>query len=443
MIRRLVIHRFRGIRQGTLEDFGKINVLIGPNNSGKTAILEMLYLAGVSGRECEVLIPDVEPSAWKATTLNRRDFLGDTPLPRLRYRHGEPKEGRDTPAVLTNEYTLDVELTELPEDYPLRRFTLSAPPEPGGRKLFFEEGDEFRISLFRLSPHMNVPVPEPMMPPLFNTQKVSLENMYWTYLWEKPWVYRWDKGKCDKRKTKNCINHFAVWALEGKLPDSENILFFDFHSANQHFRKIFAQQAKDKISDWYEKIAMSLAKIFPDLRNIKIEIDDAPGSYKEETGYIRLHGKPRIGIDHFGDGARHAFKVLATLIALRERVTKDKPGLFLWEDPELFMHPATLGRLLEEVIELVKDASIQVFLTTQSLEVLAWFVQEVEKEHPLTDHIRVYRLDLEQGALRARKFAGKGLASWFRLFGDPRLSAEEEMRSPLYHLLKGEEHYAD
>ena len=74
MIKRLVIHRFRGIRQGTLEDFGKINVLIGPNNSGKSAILEMLYLAGVAGRECEVLIPDVEPSAWKATTPKVKSF---------------------------------------------------------------------------------------------------------------------------------------------------------------------------------------------------------------------------------------------------------------------------------------------------------------------------------------------------------------------------------
>ncbi len=446
MIKRLVIHRFRGIRQGVLEDFGKINVLIGPNNSGKTAILEMLYLAGVSGRECEVLIPDVEPSAWKATTLNRLDFLGHRPFSRLRIRHGEPEKGKDTPAVRPNEYTLDVELAELSESYPLRRFTLSAPPETGGHKPLFEKEDEFYISLFRLSPHIDVPVPEPMIPPFFNVQKASLENMYWTYLWERSWVYRWDKGECDKGKTKGCIDHFAVWALEGELPDPKNVLLFDFHSANQHFKKEFTQQAKDYMSDWYGKIATSLAKVFPEFKCAKIEIDDAPGSYEEETGYIRFTGKARISIDHFGDGARHAFKVLAALIALRERVMKEnKSGLFLWEDPELFMHPATLGRLLKEVIDLVNDVPIQVFLTTQSLEVLAWFVNIVEREHPLTNKIRMYRLNLDQnrGTIHAESFTGQGIASWFRLFGDPRLTPEEEMASPLYTLFREEETYSN
>ncbi len=412
MIKRLVIHRFRGIRQGTLEDFGKINVLIGPNNSGKTAILEMLYLAGVSGRECEVLIPGVEPSAWKATTLNRLDFLGHKPFPRLRSRHGEPEKGRDTPAVRTNEYTLDVELAELSEDYPIRRFALSAPPETGGHKPLFEKEDEFYISLFRLSPHINVPVPKPMMPTFFNVQKVTLENMYWTYLWEKSWVYRWDKGECNKGKTKGCIDHFAVWALEGKLPASENVLLFDFHSANQHFRKEFTQQVKDDISDWYDKIAASLSKVFPEFKDAEIEIDDAPGSYEEETGYIRFSGRTRINIDHFGDGARHAFKVLAALIALRARVSEEKPGLFLWEDPELFMHPATLGRLLKEVIKLVKDVPIQVFLTTQSLEVIAHITRILQTGKVPKVDIRAFSLLLEKGELMSRKFRKTQILKW-------------------------------
>ena len=56
MIERLVVHRFRGIREGVLQDLGKINVLIGPNNSGKTAILELLYLGSVSGRAAQLIL---------------------------------------------------------------------------------------------------------------------------------------------------------------------------------------------------------------------------------------------------------------------------------------------------------------------------------------------------------------------------------------------------
>jgi hypothetical protein len=36
------------------------------------------------------------------------------------------------------------------------------------------------------------------------------------------------------------------------------------------------------------------------------------------------------------------------------------------------MHPATLGRLLDEVARLVAGKAVQVFLSTQSLEVLSW-----------------------------------------------------------------------
>lgn len=428
MIKRLVVHRFRGIRQGVLDDLGKINLLIGPNNSGKTAILEMLYLAGVAGRACEVLIPDANPSAWRATTLNRRDFLQQEPMPRLRARHGEPKVWESSPAALTDEYTLSVELAHIPiTGHPLREFTLAAPPEEGGRKPVFGKRDITRISLFRLSPHA-VEVPTLLMPHFFGEQGVTLEEFHWVYLWEDAWVYRWNKSEP--------FDYFAVWALEGKLPDAEHVLLFDFHTAEKPFEQRFAKRSYEKVRHWESQIAESLGNVFPELQGARVNLKPYKGT--QWTGFVEFPEQEPIPIDHFGDGARHAFKVLASLTALKEYVSEEKPGLFLWEDPELFMHPATLGRLLERVIELTEDAPIQIFLTTQSLEVLAWFVGLIEKDHPLISDLRIYHLNLEQeGNLRPKSFVGKGIASWFRLFGDPRFaSEEEEMASPLYSLLK-------
>ncbi len=88
MIKRLVIHRFRGIREGVLDDLGKVNLLVGPNNSGKTAILEMLYLGGNSVRPCEVMMERMDPSTRPSTTVAGYDFLGYGPLSRLQRRHG-------------------------------------------------------------------------------------------------------------------------------------------------------------------------------------------------------------------------------------------------------------------------------------------------------------------------------------------------------------------
>ena len=409
MIKRLVIHRFRGIRQGTLEDFGKINVLIGPNNSGKSAVLEMLYLAGVAGRECEVLIPDVEPSAWKATTPNKRDFLGYRPLGRLRRRHGEPAKWRDTPAEQTQENVIDIKIdsNELPKNYPLHRFILSTPPEWEKAENFFEKDDKFYISLFRLSPRASISIPEPMIPPFFNKKQVTLENAYWIYLWEKSWIYQWRK--------KEPIDHFAVWAIEDRIPNSQNVLFFDFHTSVQHLKKTFTQREKDAIPDWHKKISESFGRIFPEVKNAVVEIDDVHGSrFGEKTGYIHFLGKTRIPIDHFGDGARHTFKVLAALIALRERVGREgKPGLFLWEDPELFMHPRSLNKLLKEMLSLVKDKPIQVFLSSQSIELIAILTAQIQN-FALQSEYRIFRLDLKQGQLYVAKYLYDNVLAWLK-----------------------------
>ena len=86
-----------------LEDIGKINLLIGPNNSGKTAILELLYLGGTSGRPCELILENVPNGTFMATTLVRFDFLGMVPLVRLHRRHGLRERWAESPATLTEE----------------------------------------------------------------------------------------------------------------------------------------------------------------------------------------------------------------------------------------------------------------------------------------------------------------------------------------------------
>ena len=401
MIERLVVHRFRGIRQGVLDDLGKINLLIGPNNSGKTAILEMLYLAGVAGRACEVLIPDVEPSAWRATTLNRRDFLQQEPMPRLRARHGEPKVWESSPAALTDEYTLSVELAHIPiTDHPLKEFTLAAPPEEGGRKPVFGKRDITRISLFRLSPHA-VAVPGPLLPKFFDEQGVTLEESHWVYLWEDAWVYRWNKSEP--------FDYFAVWAVEGKLPDAEHVLLFDFHTAEKSFEQGFAKRSYKEVRNWESQIAESLGNVFPELQGARVNLKPYKGT--QWTGFVEFLEREPIPIDHFGDGARHAFKVLASLIALKEYVSEEKPGLFLWEDPELFMHPLSLNKMLRAVLSLVRDKPIQVFLSSQSIEAIAMITAQIEDLN-LQSSYRAFRLDLERGQFYAAKYRYENVAAW-------------------------------
>ncbi len=118
MIERILIHRFCGIRQGDLKDLRKFNVFIGPNNSGKTAMLELLYLSATSGRPVQFIRDDLLPAetgVLRAATSVRTDLLGFEPLPYLRERHGKRGLWTDNPAVVTAEGGLEIDLRRLPD----------------------------------------------------------------------------------------------------------------------------------------------------------------------------------------------------------------------------------------------------------------------------------------------------------------------------------------
>ncbi len=418
MIERLVIHRFRGIRQGVLDNLSKVNLLIGPNNSGKTAILEMLYLGGTSGRAVEFVREDI-PSAesvFAATTSIRDDFLRFAPLPRVRQRHGKRGPWSANPAILTEEGGMEVNLAALRNGNgapPWEAFRLGAPLEPWGVKQSarFSREDIETVALFSLDRQKGIP--SSMIPPYFEEQRLLPEKSRWHYLWQPDWVYHWNRSEP--------IDRIVVWAETGFPPHPEHVLFFDFHTANAHFTQPFAQWAKDQPWDWAELIAKHLAGVFPEMKKAKIEIDDAPDGQTGEGGYIRLPGKGgRLSIDQFGDGARHAFKVLASLIALAEVVDEDRPGLFLWEDPELFMHPATLERLLQEAMALVQEKPVQLFLSTQSLDVVAILTNMLRNRQIAPDDVKAYRLALSKGKLLASWFDHRNLIAWLENGKDPR-----------------------
>ena len=423
MIQSLTIHHFRGIREGVIKNLQAINVLIGPNNSGKSALLELLYLGGLSRRTCQLITETIEPPVHAATTLVARDFLSYAPTERLRRRHGYAVRETDSFLIdLDKEQNLILELPDLPATHPLHRFRLAA--EAPFRKI-----DTQRALLFSLAKPDYAP-PD-LIPPLLNTYRPELPYQRWHYVWDQRWVHRW-----------NCahpLDRLAIWAEAGDGM-AEHVLFFDFHTAHAHFEGAFAQQCYRTVSKWEERIAQSMANVFPDIAGVRVNVKPTPTG-TTWGGYLELPDRTLpIEIDQFGDGARHAFKVLAALIALVDRAEQHESGLFLWEDPELFMHPATLGRLLDEVARLVAGKAVQVFLSTQSLEVLSWLalaMREPEQQTSLNpSDVCTLRLQLVGGTLQVQTFPGESIGGWMELFGDPRTTGEDELISPLARFLR-------
>ena len=445
-IKRLLIHRFRGIREGAVEDFGRLNLLIGPNNSGKTSILEMLYLSGVSGRKVEIVgdgfefkgttrkeegtsqsenpkdtnaprereddnLPEdssIQDNAAPTVSL-KRDFLHHAPLPRLRKRHEyEPTAIAGYRVLLDEGGNLAFEIEKMPPRFPSKYFhILLERPEYGIES--FDEQDKHLVGFFSLyNPQRNF-----IKPPSRLTEiQISGDNR-WTFIWDSHWVHRhppFEKEKEEETEYLSESNFLGIWVEEGTLPDPNHVLFIDFHTATEPFVESFARETWMKIQGWEEKIADSLGRVFQELEGSKVSI--RPGPQGKWTGYILEQGKYPVEIAQYGDGARHAFKVLAALIALAEMVDEDHPGLFLWEDPELFMHPATLGKLLQEIVAIVRTKPIQTFITTQSLEVIAWIAYLYMEDKLRETDIGIHYLTIKKGELDTREFRIQTVLDW-------------------------------
>ncbi len=111
------------------------------------------------------------------------------------------------------------------------------------------------------------------------------------------------------------------------------------------------------------------------------------------------HGLP---IDTQGDGARAVFRCLTVLVTMKDT-------MFILEEPECHQHPGSLGRYAEAVCSMAAKRSVQLLLTTHSLECVRAFLAGAEQAGTTA---KLFNLELNDGVLKARDVsaaAAKGL----------------------------------
>ena len=88
MIEKIEINNFRGIKSGKMDRFRQFNLLVGPNNSGKSAVLEALYLASTATRPANLT---VQAGKYRIDTypvaISEADLLEQSPLKQCLTRH--------------------------------------------------------------------------------------------------------------------------------------------------------------------------------------------------------------------------------------------------------------------------------------------------------------------------------------------------------------------
>ena len=384
MIKELSLKNFRGINTGKLEDFAQFNILIGPNNSGKTTILEALYLLFSTVRGEFYYEGNFIPCS-----IPEKDFLGYDPLSRLQKKHGimgwEGNPGK------FEEGSIKVGIGE--EYWNIQRLDNN-----------FERGDEEKIGYVTL-----------------DYKKEELDSD--TRANEKKWLKIFttgedkilpDRGRIGILWFQDFTSEFqgtAVWTAE-VTQNPHDVLFFDVTTALEHIEIPFYSRASKLVPGWLHEIRERFGNIFP---NGDLQIAFTPLKDSDfMKGSIEYRGKPQIPVDSVGEGAGSIFKFLVFLTALRN------DGLVLWENPELFLHSEMLERSLEEVLKIAQRKNVQIFLCTQSLEVLGWFAEMVKEGALSSEDVRAYYTDLRDGVLKHASFTGDSLLTWLEIESDPR-----------------------
>ncbi len=184
------------------------------------------------------------------------------------------------------------------------------------------------------------------------------------------------------------------------------------------------------IPGWTQKIGRRFGQIFDLTKNFNVNFFQPQDALHLTQGYISPEDKIALTIDDYGDGSRSAFKLLTPLIALAELATEKEPGVFIWEEPELFQNPQSLGKLLAEVADLIKDKPIQIFIATHSIEVVAQFVRLVEAQQIKSEDLLAIRLNLHEGKLASSAFNHEEIRRWTAMNLDLRVP-QGEVDSPL------------
>jgi energy-coupling factor transporter ATP-binding protein EcfA2 len=409
MIESILIKNFRGIQTGQIDRFRKFNLLVGPNNSGKSTVLEALYLATTADRPARITIPRTQ-NGYDGK-ISDSDLLGYLPMTRVLNRHNyEPSSQH---IAHQGGLRISTNMSSGPLDNADITF------KPVANRTLPDQKEI--IALFGIEPTGDSSYNNPehaynnFAKQLFKREVGLSEWSRMVYCWLSNLTYFGSEDAC--------------WLVKGLLAPSRHTFLYDVPMMLGHLPMNFFRQMIKTVPGWSQQIAKHFRQVFGIDAPFNVQFLPPDQEQKWAQGWIAPENQSALTVDSYGDGARSTFKVLTPLLALAALATKDAPGLFIWEEPELFQNPRALGQLLAEVAALMKDKPMQLFIATHSLEVIANFTTLVQEGKIEREDLMAFRLGLQDGKLSSSWFNVDNLAAWLEEGLDPRVWGD--FKSPL------------
>jgi energy-coupling factor transporter ATP-binding protein EcfA2 len=326
-LERVQIDGFRGLRGLDLDGLGRINILIGANDSGKTSVLEAL----------SVLCKPFEPNEW-LEMIGRRDFgrLDETVIESARwcFRQNNEISGPDSLFSAYCEFMCEGQ-------FPLRRLAVHywerVEQQPARNKLVSSLSDQtIRVADLCYVPMLHESFSGKQPPEGLQIKQV---------------IYEDGTGATILNQDK------PTWRISSGPSLVCEMLAPYSHQIN---RLQVSALSKQILHDYADQGLSMLQGFDPDVMAVQV---------------LSLHGdRPAIYVQHrrlgwaplsvFGDAMRRCVLLSATLPGLKGG------GVLLIDEVETGIHIKALGRVFQWLIESAWQLNVQVFVTTHSLEAL-------------------------------------------------------------------------
>ena len=354
----VTIHQFRGLRDLELKDLGRINLLVGINNSGKTSVLEAL----------EIYCHPLDMRFWLGTALQReqeRRSSRTRPIDALQWlftryfndQHQDIKKptifisssGLYSVKELRSSYE-EMEGIWLSDSRKIRE--INSDDVPGVRR-----GIDLKIEVFSRENQLN--------------HGDFVENFQ---LWEDDSLSRLS------RKKEPSLNTSVV------TPSSHRSEIGQFRLLSE----ATLQNFKSDVIKLLKQIDINISDI---------EILLSPDSISSRFNIYIQHKKLGLApVSTFGDGIRRLLHIALKLASV-------KGGILLIDELESTIHTEALQNSFQWLVKWCTEMDVQLFATTHSLEAVDALLEVTESDSDLV----LYRLKPKEGKTKVVRHDGHRL----------------------------------
>ena len=354
MFQTIDIKAYRGLKNITLQNLSRVNILVGENNTGKTSILEAIQLL----RDPEV-VDNVLSIAKKRQPRNIMVQSANL-IPFDEFLYSFPVQGEQKDIVI---YATDYELKkwhiELCGTIKKEIFDKEDLSESEQRRYDLYCGEDGEISV--ISGNF-----------LYISENLTSENSYsFRETQLRPDVSM--KETLDIKKEN--MSRVSIVYISPMDVYTNRVL-------NANFYKGMRVSEKETL--------IQLLRLF-DERIIGIEIGMLNA---KPTILIELENIGLMPVSLFGDG-------LKKILTLASAIVKTKQGIILIDEFETGIHQRALVQVADWIASAAEERDIQIFLTTHSSEAVNALVQAQKKQQI---DISAYRLEHYMGDTFVKQF---------------------------------------